>query len=163
MGVETVSRLDIVLLRERNPHYTLEQIGREVPRLKPYGPLSKDRVSQILREEGKPTRGIHNKDPYYAKLRCAECRRTFERLHSVIKAARESGRSEFFCKRECSDKWHRRKEQSGGKKWSRATYKKVWHLHKTTGYGCLRLSRLVGIPQETVSFILRKMRAHQIT
>ena len=85
-------------------------------------------------------------------------RPTWELLHQrKLHPAQE----QFFCTKRCQGKWlaeHHgftaHPENCGPGRSRRHDYDAVWQTHLETGYGCYKLSRMLGIPRSTVTSIL---------
>ena len=105
---------------------------------------------------------------HHVKVACSECGELFEIYLSVFipKRKRERKTEERFCSKSCYGKWLARNygfiaqpeniHYGGGKKkWD---YSNVYDLRDKTGWGCCKLSRELGIPRPTVSYILAKRR-----
>lgn len=91
---------------------------------------------------------------------CVVCKNTFK--ISPYRMRPERGSPANFCSKKCQGRY------AGNKYGFKAhpenavrhillrkyDYEKVWQIHQETGYGALRLSRLLNIPSSTVSAIL---------
>jgi len=75
------------------------------------------------------------------------------------------GQQHIWCTKQCQDKWLGEHEGFGVhpehrvghiiKKWD---YDMVWQKHLETGYGALKLSRLLKIPMATIGVVLHKKK-----
>ena len=82
---------------------------------------------------------------------CENCGQVVERRRAdVLKKPSQHQ----FCDHLCHGQWLHQRGLPGRRKWN---WEKVWATHLATGYGDVRLSRLLGIPQSTVFKILRTM------
>ena len=91
-------------------------------------------------------------------LTCFYCGETFKVANWVYNGRVKNNSSGlFFCDNVCQGKWLGNNYGSGkhqrGRKWD---YEKVYQLKDETGYGCTKLSRLLDIPEGTVSGILSR-------
>lgn len=108
----------------------------------------------------------------HVKVECDYCGILFERYQSqLIYTLGKNHQRHIFCGRECFYKWLglgknygfgspretlRQKQLHGApRKWN---WEEVWHLHQQTGWGSLRLSRALNIPESTIKKILQKKK-----
>lgn len=101
------------------------------------------------------------------QVSCSECGKLSLRSAAlVIWDINHRGQQFFFCDRHCLGRHagkhygfatHPENISTAGKirKWD---WDMVWQKHLKTGYGGPKLSRLLGIPQPTISCILTRMR-----
>mgnify|MGYP001572798104 CR=1 FL=1 len=96
---------------------------------------------------------------------CSQCGDiTYKPKYLIIHNTKE-GQQYFFCNRKCFGKWaginygfksHPKNIRGGERcKWD---WDMVWQKHLETGYGALRLSRMLNIPIGTISKILWRLR-----
>ncbi len=104
---------------------------------------------------------------YTISLVCDQCGKLFERREKYVlfrmthsNRFQPSGQQHQFCNKTCFGKWAGKHcgfgahpENIGYRKWD---YDMVWQKHIETGYGALRLSRLLNIPVSTLIYILEK-------
>ena len=167
-------------LRMFNPFMTMSDIARLVG-------ISRQRVFQILQQEGLPTRHfIRQINKYQYKclecgkisankfcseecqkqwqqipVVCTRCGKLFSRdVHKFLAAYRDHGDT-IFCSRNCQSKWIGERygfrsypDHSGPGAKRKHNWDKVWRTHLETGYGCVKLSRQLGIPKTTIAYIL---------
>ncbi len=131
---------------------------------------------------GKPTYRIGKNLPYckrgcqrhaelYIVLKCEVCGGTKERLRSRHQFEMRHGYRHVFCGRPCLGKHiakvggfgvHPENRLRGSLRFKGIGWKhdwgKVWESHLATGFGAHRLSRLLGIPQGSISAILHEKR-----
>ncbi len=158
----------VISLRSTNPYMKMSDIGRAVG-------VSKQRVYQILRKQGLPTKrsvelkykclvcGHSSSNKFCSKICkakwqkipivCTNCGKLFFRdKERLLQHHREA----LFCCRKCFGIWAG--EHHGFKrKWD---YAVVWAAHLETGYGACRLSKKLNIPESSISEILRFYKKH---
>lgn len=139
-------RQKVIMLRRESPEYTSARIASECG-------LSRERVRQILKEEGLPTR-VPNP---WVTLRCPECLAYFTKRRRQVRLARQRGQSRFYCSHRCAALRLRQKYLRGGIKWTAKDYQQLWRKRREQGWGAPRLSRWTGIPISTVTKIIKKM------
>jgi transcription elongation factor Elf1 len=149
--------------------------------------ISRQRVFQILQEEGLPTKHLVkpvNKDQYsclvcgkiglnifcsnecqkqYRQIPivCTRCGKLFFRdVHQLLANYRDHSDT-IFCSRNCQSRWigahygfksHPNHSGPGVKR--KHNWEDVWKRHLETGYGAVKLSRQLGIPETSVAYIL---------
>jgi len=169
-------------LRSTNLCMNMSEIARKVG-------ISRQRVYQILREEGLPTKH-HLKMTQYAcvvcgtisahKFCCDNCKKKWQQIpvictrcgklftrnrHQFLTNYRHFNNS-LFCSRDCSSKWWA--EHYGFKAYPdhisnkprirKHNWDSIWKMHLETGYGSMRLSKLLNISRNTIADILRYYR-----
>ena len=98
------------------------------------------------------------------KVICDECGETFLRQRSDLLSypGTKENYQHIFCGRKCLGKFvgrsfgfraHPENCKGGARKWD---WDSVVKLRQETGWGATRLSRKLGIPEPTISFILKK-------
>lgn len=97
-------------------------------------------------------------------LSCDVCGVLFHRSEKqVIQRLGKKNGQHIFCSKKCQGKWfsqfgfqkgHKRYPKIRKRKYD---YQMVWEKHLETGYGALRLSRMLDIPKKTIEYILGKM------
>ena len=111
----------------------------------------------------------------FIAISCAECGRLFRRraceivwhlnhAHSITGKPNER----IFCSRKCLGKWRGRNHGFKVHPENRGRtrihdWQFIWRKHLDTGYGALRLSRLLKIPESAIAKILRKERISRTT
>ena len=168
----------VVSMRNKSACATLQDIADNLG-------ISRQRVHQILKKEDLRTKHYTQKTRFECQVcgktsshkfcsveckkkwheipvTCTTCGKLFTRSRRQLLAHYK----EFlFCSRECFGKWtgerhgfkaHPENGVRGKKpKWD---YSLVWKTHLETGYGAVRLSRLLNIPERTITMILEKCR-----
>jgi hypothetical protein len=163
------TREHIIKLRSSNLCLTMSEIARNEG-------VSRQHVYQVLKKEGLPTK--HNIKKYQyecpvcgtistkkfcskqCKIKwrqipmiCTKCGILFFRYYSqLLTDSRRGHTNAFFCSKECRNQWL--VEQYGFHTPRKYNWDGVWKSHLETGYGALRLSKLLNIPVTTISAIL---------
>ena len=99
-------------------------------------------------------------------VECSQCHKLFPIVKSqLIGRTKRSKNDGVFCNNVCHGKWagehygfiaHPENAIHGQVRKRGYDYDMVWQKHFETGYGALRLSRLLNIPESTISYILAK-------
>ena len=167
----------VVSMRNKSACATLQDIADNLG-------ISRQRVHQILKKEDLRTKHYTQKTRFECQVcgktsshkfcsveckkkwheipvTCTTCGKLFTRSRRQLLAHYK----EFlFCSRECFGKWaaehygfkaHPENAMRKKPKWD---YSLVWKTHLETGYGAVRLSRLLNIPERTITMILEKCR-----
>ena len=177
---ESDTRQRVKELRMSNMFMRMSAIARLIG-------ISRQRVFQILQEEGLPTKHLVkpvNKDQYSClvcgkisthkfcsdecqkkwqqiPVVCTRCGKLFFRnVHRFLANYRDHS-STLFCSRNCQSRWIGEhygfksdpNHSSPGVK-RKHNWEEVWKRHLETGYGAVKLSRQLGIPETTVAYIL---------
>ena len=110
MGMEKVSPQAVILLRERHPEFTLQEIGVKAPDEAGWGePITRERVRQILVNAGKPTANVPKKR---RAKRCKFCHAKF--------VVPWWNRKKKICSRVCRSRWvGQQKHSKTLKKWEK--------------------------------------------
>ena len=167
-------------LRVSNLFMTMSEIARLVG-------ISRQRVFQILQEEGLPTKHLVrpvNKYQYNClvcgkistnkfcsnecqkqwrqiPIVCTRCGRIFFRSATQLLHNYRTHYRNLFCSKYCAGKWIG--EHYGFKLYPnhvgqnvkcKHNWHEIWKRHVETGYSGVELSRQLGIPETTVSYIL---------
>lgn len=159
----------IINLRSSNLCMTMSEIARNAG-------VSRQRVYQVLKTESLPTRhnitkyeyecpvcGTRSKNKFCSNdckikwrqipIICTKCGKLFFRYYSQLLADNHRRNSNvLFCSKECRNKWL--VEQYGFHSPRKYDWDEIWKRHLETGYGALRLSKLLNIPVHRISFIL---------
>lgn len=114
-------------------------------------------------ESEKAALAVARQKEHWAILVCDECGGTFERERSQVTFKTKKGQKLWFCSRYCFGKYAgehygfaAHPENAGRglpRKWD---WGKVYKMRGETGWGAVRIGRALGIPQGTVSAILRR-------
>ena len=178
LGLNT--REQVRELRMSNLYMSMSAIARLIG-------ISRQRVFQILQEEGLPTKHLVkpvNKDQYSClvcgkistnkfcsnecktqwhqiPVVCTRCGKLFFRnVHRFLTNYRDHSDT-VFCSRNCQSRWvgahygfKSDPNHSGPGVKRKYNWEDVWKLHAETGYGAVKLSRQLGIPETTVAYIL---------
>ena len=167
-------------LRLTDMFMTMAEIARIVG-------VSRQRVFQILQEEGLPTKHLVRQSNKYRysclvcgkisthkfcsdkckeqwqqiPVVCTRCGRLFFRnVHQFLANYRDHSDT-VFCSRNCQSRWigahygfksHPNHSCPGVKR--KHNWEEVWKRHIETGYGAIKLSRQLGIPETSVAYIL---------
>jgi len=104
-------------------------------------------------------------DYYYPQLTCLVCGRKFRKERSQVYAKRSRPKKldGFFCSRQCmghyaASHWGFKPGQAHPRP-RKYDYNLVWKIRQDTGWGVIRISRLLGIPKSSVSCILAQLKA----
>ena len=174
------TRERVCQLRFNDMFMTMAEIARIVG-------VSRQRVFQILQEEGLPTKHLVRQSNKYRysclvcgkisthkfcsdkckeqwqqiPVVCTRCGRLFFRnVHQFLANYRDHSDT-VFCSRNCQSRWigahygfksHPNHSGPGVKR--KHNWEEVWKMHAETGYGAVKLSRQLGIPETTVAYIL---------
>ena len=174
------TREQVKKLRISNLFMSMSAIARVIG-------ISRQRVFQILQEEGLPTKHLVkpvNKDQYSClacgkispnkycsnecqkqwrqiPIVCTRCGKLFFRdVHQLLANYRDHSDT-IFCSRNCQSRWigahygfksHPNHSGPGVKR--KHNWEDVWKRHLETGYGAVKLSRQLGIPETSVAYIL---------
>jgi predicted RNA-binding Zn-ribbon protein involved in translation (DUF1610 family) len=124
------------------------------------------------REKGSPQKILYcslecAEESRVVTFECAECGNLFPRSQSIVlhEAKYHSEKKLHFCNRKCFGAYSGKHygwavyPSSGGGAKRKYDWNLVWEKHLETGYGSLRLSRVLKIPDSTITNILSKMRA----
>ena len=177
---ESDTRQRVKELRMSNRFISMSAIARLIG-------ISRQRVFQILQEEGLPTKHLVkpvNKDQYSCPVCgkistnkfcsneckkqwhqipvvCSRCGKLFFRnIHQFLANYRDHSDT-VFCSRNCQSRWigahygfksHPNHSGPGVKR--KHNWEEVWKRHVDTGYGAIKLSRQLGIPETSVAYIL---------
>jgi len=177
---ESDTRQRVKELRMSNRFISMSAIARLIG-------ISRQRVFQILQEEGLPTKHLVkpvNKDQYSCPVCgkistnkfcsneckkqwhqipvvCSRCGKLFFRdVHQFLANYRDHS-DIVFCSRNCQSRWigahygfksHPNHSGPGVKR--KHNWEEVWKRHVDTGYGAIKLSRQLGIPETSVAYIL---------
>jgi len=109
----------------------------------------------------------HQHKLHWITVKCAYCKGTKEvRVSQYNRQLKCSNRDINFCSKKCQGKWlsdnygfknrHPKYEHEGRPK--KYDYELVWQKHLETGFGCVKLSRILNISEPTISRILRLKR-----
>lgn len=171
-------------LRSTNLCMNMSEIARKVG-------ISRQRVYQILRKEGLPTKhypkiiqyecavcGIISAHKFCSDkckkkwqqipVICTRCGKLFIRNRHQFLTNYPHFNNTLFCSRDCSSKWWA--EHYGFKAYPDHISKKhirkhnwddIWKMHLETGYGSLLLSKRLNISRNTIADILRHFRKLQ--
>jgi len=151
--------------------------------------ISRQRVYQILRKEGLPTKHYPKIIQYECAVCgtisahkfcsdkckkkwqqipviCTRCGKLFTRNRHQFLTNYAHFNNNLFCSRDCSSKWWA--EHYGFKAYPdhisdkphvrKHNWDNIWRMHLETGYGSMRLSKLLNIPRNTIADILRHYR-----
>ena len=177
---ESDTRQRVKELRMSNMFMRMSAIARLIG-------ISRQRVFQILQEEGLPTKHLVkpvNKDQYSClvcgkisthkfcsdecqkkwqqiPVVCTRCGKLFFRnVHRFLANYRDHS-STLFCSRNCQSRWigehygfKSYPNHSGSMVKRKYNWEEVWRRHLETGYGAVKLSRQLGIPETSVAYIL---------
>ena len=116
------------------------------------------------REQVRAKLGLPPVPSPYIDVACSWCSQlTKRRATGVVYVVSQRGQEHFFCNRSCQGKWVAVGYTSGRyPKRRRAPphfdREMVWAKHLETGYGAVRLARLLGMKTVTVEKILQKKR-----
>ena len=168
-------------LRLRYPCWTVAQIAEKVG-------LSRQRVDQILRSSKLPIGAKRQQRYKYQcqdcgkqlraptkSNRCKECSKTQTHLPIVCDWCGKllermqwhyikRGYQHAFCNHSCQGRWlatnygFKKGHKSVGGGHKKHDYNLVWSKHLETGYGAVKLGRLLNIPPSSVNYILNRMR-----
>jgi len=102
---------------------------------------------------------------HYPWLTCLVCGRRFRKSRSQVDAKRSRPRKldGFFCSRRCmghyaASHWGFKPGQAHPRP-RKYDYSLVWKIRQDTGWGVMRISKLLGIPKSSVSYILAQLKA----
>ena len=178
LGLNTRERVEE--LRMSNLYMSMSAIARTVG-------ISRQRVFQILQEDGLPTKHLARAiNKYqYSCLACGkisthkfcsnECKKQwhqipvvctrcgklfFREVHQFLANYRDHSDT-VFCSRNCQSRWigahygfKSDPNHSGPGVKRKYNWEDVWKMHAKTGYGAVKLSRQLGIPETTIAYIL---------
>jgi transcription elongation factor Elf1 len=177
---ESDTRQRVKELRMSNMFMSMSAIARLIG-------ISRQRVFQILQEEGLPTKHLVkpvNKAQYSClacgkispnkfcssecqkqwrqiPVVCTRCGKLFFRdVHQLLANYRDHSDT-VFCSRNCQSRWigehygfKSYPNHSGSMVKRKYNWEEVWKRHLETGYGAVKLSRQLGIPETSVAYIL---------
>ena len=171
-------------LRSTNLCMNLSEIASKVG-------ISRQRVYQILRAEGLPTKH-HLKKTRYACAVCGtisahkfcsdECKKKWQQIpvictrcgklfirsrHQLLTNYRHYSNT-LFCSRDCSSKWWAENygfksypDHISSKHLRKYNWDDIWKMHLETDNGALRLSKQLNISRSTIADVLRYYRKQQ--
>lgn len=103
-------------------------------------------------------------------VECSQCHKLFARyIYQVVDGTKRNYKH-FFCDRRCLGRWTAShygflahpENCYGGKRNKKHDYEAIWQAHLDTGYGAIRLGRLLNMSQTTVSGILHAKRLSEL-
>ena len=168
-----VDKQEVIRTRQENSGASLVEIGGR------FG-ISRERVRQILKQAGMPTRAYYPPRPSYScnycgkeikkglhcnrqcrhnacnvKIACCECGNLKEyNTRRLIRGIAHGLHSTelFFCTKKCQGAWQG-KQHGFKKKWD---YSQIFELRDAKGWSAVRIGRDLGIPSSTIVKILHK-------
>ncbi len=103
----------------------------------------------------------HRHNHLFVQIACSTCGTLKETLATRLISHTKRGYQFSFCSRRCLGVWMGKQNRGHSNRPRKYDYDKIWTAHIQTGYGAVRLSRLLGIDEsrwKSVDHVLHRIR-----